>query len=163
MKNISLVIAAILIAVYLLQKGNETNMMLTCGSGTLDYRRLSYMMIHANLLHLIINLYTFLSLTFLCNARLMHFLIATIIAATIPNVLLSNIPMCGISVLNYALTGLILFDSKKWFFLLLTNLAIAALGMLFGGIAAVPHIYGLIVGFATSIIITLFTKPIFNE
>ena len=66
--------------------------------------------------------------------------------------------MLGISVANFALTGLLISSSRTWLRLLLVNIMPIAISFILPHIAAIAHLYGLIAGFLIGFILS----PRFN-
>lgn len=108
--------------------------------------RLSYMFFHGGALHLLINIYSLLSLSFIRHTRPVHIIAAFIIAVTIPQCLLSFTPTVGLSTMIYALTGLVIMESQRWTGLLFINLAIVIASVALPHIAFASHLYCLAVG-----------------
>lgn len=109
--------------------------------------RLTYQIVHDNAVHLTINLYCLLSLTFLCGARLRHMAVSLMIAMLIPAAILSARPIVGLSVFNFALTGMTISKSSKSLILLVANIVLLSVASLVAGVATSAHIYAIILGF----------------
>lgn len=155
-RSLTLILAVVMIILHIVtDQDQRIALAMSAETGSLtDWHRMSYMVFHANWIHLLINVYSLLVLSFLCNATLRHFLIATAVSIAIPTAILSDIPMLGISVLNYALTGLLISGSRRWVRLLFINIAFIAATSFMSSIAVVAHAWGFgmafIIGFITS-------------
>lgn len=109
--------------------------------------RLTYQMMHDNAMHLAINMYCLLSLTFLCGARLRHMAVSLVIAMLVPAAILSARPTVGLSVFNFALTGMTISESSKGLILLVANMILLSVASLVTDVATHAHIYAIISGF----------------
>lgn len=161
MKNFSLILASILIIIqatiphqYALMWGlSLTNLQTTWTV------RLTYSFLHVGWLHLSVNLYCLLTLCFLMHAKAWQFLTALAIASTMPAALTGDIPTLGISVLNFALSGMLMVRNRKWLWLLMLNVAFVFITSLFAGVAWLAHLYAMLAGTLVGFIL----KPQFNE
>lgn len=146
MKTFSLILSLVLILIYAIF-GTLTEYGLYEGCPTEN--RLTYLFIHGGVGHVLVNCYCLLTLAFLCGLRWWQFLVATIIAMTC--VTSTDIPVVGISTLIYACTGLVVMESKNWWWLTLMNLLFIGASAALSGIAFLQHLTcfgaGLGVGF----------------
>lgn len=60
--------------------------------------------------------------------------------------------MLGISVVNFALTGMLISSSRTWLQMLILNIIPITFSMFFPNIAAIAHLYGLAAGFTIGFI-----------
>lgn len=67
--------------------------------------------------------------------------------------------MLGISVLNYALAGIQIMESNRWWWLMIINLLIIGAGSMLPGIAFMGHMYGFAVGCVIGILYRIFLTP----
>ena len=158
MKLTSLLLTIVLALMMLTDHQTRMELSLSQGTALMDYHRLTYMLIHANIIHLLLNVYCLLTLVFVCRVKAKCFLIGTIIACAIPTGMLSDIPMCGMSVLNFSLTGysiMLCRDNLTRVKCIAANIALISFTIFIPGIAAIPHAYGFILGMASAIIIKL--------
>jgi len=158
MKSLSLTLTLILTLSYLLPTHQQA-IDLSLTSTSPCWTRITYMFIHANPAHLIINLFSLLSLVFLANARLTQFLLSALISTTIPAAIIADTPTCGISALNFALTGIIVMHSPRWPRFMIINIIFIIPTYFMPHIASSIHLYALIAG----ALITYITTPRFNE
>lgn len=158
MKNLSLIISLLMIASYcLLPTQVATSMSLSSESPI--WTRLSFQMIHASIPHLIVNTICLLTLAFITNASAKQFVIATLISTTIPDAIIADTPTCGISALNFALTGLVVMNSRRYMTYLFINIMAIIPTFWMPHIAAAIHLYCFLMGAFVSFLIT----PRFNE
>lgn len=150
MKNTSLIICIILVMVFMWPSSTDWLQCYGLTSTSALTNRVLYLTLHANALHLSINMYAFLILSFLSRARSWNLFASALIAVTIPNALLSGVPMVGFSTVIYAMTGMILVSDSRWKVLVAANVSIMMIQGLLIGIAWLPHLYcfaaGLLVG-----------------
>lgn len=146
MKTASLDIALFLIAFYF-AFSHESALCLGLCDGSPLISRFTYMLAHDNIFHLFVNIYGFLTLFFISRCSFQQFAFAMIIAMAIPTCLLSDKPIIGISVLNFAMTGIVIAHNSAWRMLLVTNMAIIIAGLILPHIAALPHMFGFVAGF----------------
>ena len=121
--------------------------------------RVYYLMLHANILHLSLNIYAMLTLAFMCNLRSWHLFVGALLAITIPSGVLGDIPMVGCSTLIYAMAGIVVASESKWKGLAIANLLVIALQSFFVGFAVLPHLYCFCTGFAVGFV----TSPKFEQ
>ena len=116
------------------------------------YTRLTYMLLHGNVIHLLLNIYAIMTMLFLCRVKLLQIIAAFVIAIAVPYC--GEVPLVGISTFIYALLGMIIMDSDSWKYLLLTNLAVISFSVVLNNISFIAHIdcfaLGVIVGFISS-------------
>lgn len=152
-KSISLLMSLAMIAIYM-SMPHQSALLLGLSSQSPPMTRITYMMVHANPTHLIVNIYAILSMAFVMGARLHHLIASLLISATIPSVLIADTPMLGISVANSALIGAIVFSFNKPSKWIVINLLFILIGAAIPGLAWKQHLYGffagLVYGFVTT-------------
>lgn len=115
-------------------------------------QRFTYSLLHANLLHLLMNLWCFVAAVYLYRLSLLHILGAYIIAVAIPPCCLTAIPTVGLSGVCFALFGLASFRVESpWRFHRWAACYIIA-GILLPGINGFAHLYAYIAGAALSLL-----------
>lgn len=75
--------------------------------------RLTYHFFHANILHLVLNVWCFLSCVFLADASLSVIVTSFIIACTVP--VFTPVPTVGFSGICFAILGFIMWQAKNKF------------------------------------------------
>lgn len=110
--------------------------------------RLLFNFVHFNFVHLAVNLYSFLFLTLLCNVKWWQFLASIAIAAVIPCHLLCETPIVGLSAIIYAATGMIIFSSSKFWYLLILNLLFISIGFFMPMVSGTTHLWCFALGLA---------------
>lgn len=145
-RTVSLAMASLLVITYAATP-HDVAMSLGLTGSSSAVTRLAYQMMHDNAIHLAINLYCLLSLTFLCGARLRHMAASLVIAMLVPAVILSAKPTVGLSVFNFALTGITISKSSKSFALLMFNIVLLLISQLMVDVATHAHIYAILSGF----------------
>lgn len=154
MKTTSLLISAMLITAFMLLHSTECSQTFGLSLASPSTNRLLYLTLHASFLHLAINIYGFLTLTFLLRAASWQMCAATFIAVTIPTNVLSSTPMVGFSTIIYALSGICLLRSNDWKGLVVINLLLIGAQSFFVGFAVLPHLYCFCMGCAIGFIFT---------
>lgn len=148
MRNITLLICVALIVLHIIGLPESYGF----SKESEQYTRLTYLFVHGGWLHLLINIYSLLTLAFLCNVKVWQFFVSLFVGVTMPA--FTIIPMVGISTVIYTITGMIIVESKEWWWLAVFNLLIIGAGMFMPGIAFLAHLYcflvGMIIGFLTS-------------
>lgn len=150
MKTLSLILSVVMLVIFAVVPHSDV-MNYALYSNCELVNRLVFSFLHGSWAHILVNLYCFLTLVFMCNANVQKFLLALVCAITIPSFLLSATPIVGLSAINYALTGIVVMNSQKaWWFILL-NLLIIGATMVMPGIAFMVHlvcfIEGVVIGF----------------
>lgn len=158
-KTTALVLTAVCIAAYVTTSILDGSPIGTVAvsKGCSLLARLTYHFFHASLVHLLINCWCLLSVVFIYSVPLWYLVAAFIIAATIPDMILSAVPTIGLSAVCFSLLGMVSFQSqRKWLFhiwvlsFLLCSFLMALLVSLFGYVIASPntilHIYSYVVG-----------------
>ena len=118
--------------------------------------RMLYPFYHANLLHATLNAWCLLSVIFIYDISLWRFVLAYIIAVTIPSFCLSGIPTVGLSGVVFALFGSISFEVQRKAYYQLWMLAYLVAGFLFPNTNALVHLYCYMAGGA----VALLNKPV---
>lgn len=148
MKNISLMLCTMLIALYMYGIPDTYGL----SKESLPATRITYLFVHGGVMHLLVNVYSLLTLAFICDSKIWHFVVSMIIAITIP--VFNDVPMIGISTVIYAMTGIIVMGSNRWWWFVLINLLIIGASTMMTGIAFTAHLYcfalGMLVGFLTN-------------
>lgn len=114
--------------------------------------RMCYPFFHANIFHLLINSYALLSIFFLSNPKPTDVIVSAAIAVLIPSSLLSGIPVVGMSVFIFAMTGVLVARAKEWVSFFLFNLLVIICGAMIARIAFVVHLYGFVSGMVYGLI-----------
>ncbi|MCF0202155.1 MAG: hypothetical protein HUK08_02205 [Bacteroidaceae bacterium] len=126
--------------------------------------RLLYHHFHANLLHLLLNMWCFLSCVLFVRVRAGHIALAFLIASATPPLYTGATPIIGLSGVCYALLGIIsryAVNKKQYHFsVLLTILCPALLSWLgvIGGLANGVHLWSYTTAAAISSISVLLKK-----
>lgn len=154
MKTISLLISAMLIMAFILLHSADCSQAYGLSLASPSINRLLYLTLHASILHLVINIYGFLTLTFVLRATSWQMCAATFVAVTIPTDVLSQTPMVGFSTIIYALSGMCLLRSNDWKGLVVINLLLIGAQSFFAGFAVMPHLYCFCMGCAIGFIFT---------
>ena len=151
MKTTSLLISAMLITAYIASRSTDWSQSFGLSLTSPSSARLLYFTLHTNILHVTVNVYAFLTLSFLCRARMWQMCAAILTAATIPTATLSQVPMVGFSTVIYAMAGMSILAASDWRWLALCNLLLIGAQSFFAGFAVLPHLYcfctGCIIGF----------------
>lgn len=118
------------------------------------YNRFTYLFMHGNFMHLAVNVYSLLILAFICDMRFFHFTDALLVAVLLPDSIITETPIIGMSTMIYTITGMIVMSARRRTFLILVNLAIITMGMFLTGIAGLAHLWcffaGLVIGLFTA-------------
>lgn len=154
MKTISLLISAMLITAYIWSPSTDWSQSFGLSLASPSTNRLLYFTLHANILHVMVNVYAFLTLSFLCRARIWQMCAAILIAATIPAITLSPTPMVGFSTIVYAMAGMVILGGSDWRWLAFCNLLLIGAQSFFAGFAVMPHLYCFCMGCAIGFIFT---------
>ena len=126
--------------------------------GTL-LQRVTFHFFHANVIHLVMNIYCLLCLAFLFELSLTRMFLAYLIAASYPTVLFPpDLPIIGLSGCIYAAIGLIFFNYDLRMLVLVSLGMYSCFGLLFGNFAVGLHLYCFFAGFLVSLI----TSDIFD-
>ncbi len=152
MKSASLFISSFVIAFYCIAQCTEW---LCLSLDSPWWTRLTYLLVHGSCLHTAVNVYSVLALAFLANARAWQGLAAFVVALFIPDCVLADTPIAGLSTYIYAQTGIVVMQSKRWVALVCANLILIAASFFFMDLFAVwPHIWcfscGIFIGLITS-------------
>lgn len=150
-KIISLLISIFIVYIYIadcLADGIYAGCRLSC--------RFLYPFYHANLLHVALNVWCFLSVIFMYDISLFRLTLAYIIAISIPSFCLSDIPTVGLSGVVYALFGSISFEVQRKVYYQLWMFAYIILGFLSHNTNGWVHLYC----YTAGVIIALLNKPI---
>lgn len=147
MKSFSLILSIALIVLFFAVP-EQMAMKLGVSDSSTWITRITYQFLHVNVIHLAINVYAILLLSFLSGARLWQFILSFTIASLIPSSITSDSPMLGLSVLNFALTGMLLMNSRRWKRFLLLNVVLILPTFILYNVAASAHLYALIAGAA---------------
>lgn len=145
MRNISIIISTITILVFLLSSEDSMYRLSISADSALP-TRITYLFMHASILHLSINIYALLTLSFICRASLWQMCTSCIVAITIPTEILPSAPMVGLSTVIYALSGLVIMRQSKWWKLMVLNLSILAIQSAVPSVAFAAHLYCFFVG-----------------
>lgn len=155
-KTLALIIAVVVILVYIFSPFNvfDVGLYYGCGLG----QRLAYSFFHTNIFHLIINLWCFLYIAFLCRISLFRLFFAYVIAVTIPLSLLIHLsdlffqPSVGLSAIVFFLLGSMSFEvSNKWRWQK-WMIPYLLIGLLLPNVNGVGHLYCYTVGVFYSLI-----------
>lgn len=153
MKNLSLIISSFILLIFLVTRGQDVSMFGICQQHTWP-QRFYYMFFHAGIIHCIINIYAFLSMSFLSGVKYWQLAASYLIAASMPFMLLCDTPVVGFSACLYAMSGIVIMTQRKWWSLIIVNLLLIAPQSFLPGIALLAHLYcfavGLLFGFIFS-------------
>ena len=154
MKTISLLISAMLIMVSIWSLSTDLTQLYGLSLTSPSTNRLLYFILHASFLHVAINVYALLTLSFLCRATTWQLFAAILIASTIPSCTLSALPVVGFSTVIYAMAGMVIVAGADWRWLMFCNLLLIAAQSLFAGFAVLPHLYCFCVGCGAGFVFT---------
>ena len=153
-KSLSLLLTVLILIISLhhFEDWSTVGIYTGCGLGS----RMLYPFYHANPFHALLNAWCLLSVIFIYDISLLRFILAYIIAVTIPSFFLSDTPTVGMSGLVFALFGSISFEVGRKLYYQLWMLVYLAVGFLSPNTNALVHLYCYAVGFA----VALLNKPI---
>ncbi len=153
-KSLSLLLTVLIliISIHHVEDWSTVSIYTGCGLGC----RMLYPFYHANLLHALLNAWCLLSIIFIYDISLLRFILAYIIAVTIPSFCLSDTPTVGMSGLVFALFGSISFEVQRKTYYQLYMLAYLVVGFLFPNTNALVHLYCYILG----VVLALLNKPV---
>lgn len=109
-------------------------------------RRLCYSLVHASLLHALVNVWCLMSVVFIYDISLWRLLTAYIIAVSVPGFALSEVPTVGLSTVCYALMGSLSFEVRRKAYFQGWMIFYIGIGFLFPGVNAIIHVYGYVAG-----------------
>lgn len=114
-----------------------------CLSRTSNFvTRITYILLHGNVFHLVMNVYCMLSIIFLSFPKKTDVFMSFLIAFFIPDYFIGESNIVGISVMLFAFTGILVMRSTEWKRFFLFNLAVVVCGALIPKIAFMPHLWG---------------------
>jgi membrane associated rhomboid family serine protease len=153
-KSLSLLLTVLIliISIHHVEDWSTVGIYTGCGLGC----RMLYPFYHANLLHALLNAWCLLSVIFIYDISLLRFILAYIIAVTIPPFCLSDTPTVGMSGLVFALFGSISFEVQRKAYYQLYMLAYLVAGFLFPNTNALLHLYCYMAGG----VVALLNKPV---
>jgi membrane associated rhomboid family serine protease len=108
--------------------------------------RLVYPFFHVSIIHALCNAWCLLSILFLCNVSWRRLLVAYVVAAGVPGVVLAAEPTVGLSTVVFALLGMVSFQAKRKLYFHSSMAVIILPGFLFAGINGWVHLYGYVAG-----------------
>lgn len=156
-KIAALAIAAIIIVLAFL--GPIPTMGVTSDNTTPAFMpRLLYNILHASVLHAVINAWCLLSAIFIFNIKLEKLLLAFGVAATAPSWVFSEIPTLGLSGVIYFLFGSVSMAVRHKIFYHAWFTVIIAVGFLMPAVNARLHLYCYICG----VLLAMLTTPMFK-
>ena len=118
--------------------------------------RLAYPFFHAGAVHALLNSWCLLSIVFMFNISMRKLLTAYIIAISVPGVLLSAIPVVGMSGVCFALMGMLSMAVERRLYWQCYLWSLILFGLIFPNMAVSVHAYC----FALGTVISLLTTPI---
>lgn len=118
--------------------------------------RFIYSFIHASFLHALLNTWCLVSIAFVYCLKWWQFIVAYIIAVGAPGFCLSTTPTVGLSVVCFALLGLIALSVSRRLYYNLWIGAYLVLGFLLPSVNGWIHLYSYVAG----LMVGLLTMPI---
>lgn len=154
MKNLSIILSLVLIAVFVADFGCDPSI----HAVTRTSIRPLYVLHHAGILHLAINVYCLLSMVFCSEARLWHFSLSVLFACFLPPAIITA-PTVGFSTVLYAMSGILIMQSPNARLLILLNLSTIAIQFVFSSMAVTAHLYCFLMGIVSGFLF----NPTHNE